>query len=425
MVTGVTNVLDMVGISGSSLFSFSSLYAQFQLSSTVTITSGSYLYIDLPIKFDNLNNIPLNVILTYGANVISSSTVIKNRRIEIPISINIPLQTIFSIQIPSLPTPKLPCSVQMSEIIVTITPSNKLSIYSASTVQGNSAPLLTFVKNAKYISFNNDNTVQITAGTYSAPITITASDNMAFLSNVNIRLSSTGFTFTPSNVFLPIGAKQRTFVIGADSSLVPVVYFYQAIKQEEVNTNYQITLNMNIMVTNTPVLITLPASLNMPLGGCTNPFNILLTNPPFLDLTISYIFDNTLYSQSHFYPNPLTTKSQMNFNSTINNNTFSFCSSPALAGTQIPITFYLTGSNYRSYAFTPSNKIMINVVTNVANTAPTLNLVLNNQQKTFLDVNFTNNVDGTIFYQLMLGQNMTPLDIQSIQVYIKANKWLL
>lgn len=104
----------------------------------------------------------------------------------------------------------------------------------------------------------------------------------------------------------------------------------------------------------------------------------------------------------------------MNFNSTINNNTFSFCSSPSLIATQIPITFYLTGSNYQSYAFTPSNQIMINIVTNVANTVPTLNLVLNNQQKTFLDVNFTNNVDGTIYYQLMLGQNMAPLDIQSI-----------
>lgn len=425
MVNGVTNVLDMIGVSGSSIYSFSSLYAQFQLSSTVAITSGSYLYIDLPVQFDNLNNIPLNVILTYGVNVISSSTVIKNRRIEIPVTINIPLQTQFSIQIPSLPTPKLPCNVQMSEIIVTITPSNKLSIYSASTVQGNSAPLLTFVKNAKYISFNNDNTVQITAGTYSAPIAITASDNQKFLSNANIKLSSTGFTFTPSSVFLPIGALKRTFIIGADSSLVPVVYFYQSIKQEEVNTNYQITLNMNIMVTNTPVPITLPASLNMPLGGCTNPFNILLSNPPFLDVTISYTFDNTQYSQNDFYPNPLTTLSQMNFNSTINNNTFSFCSSPSLTASQIPITFYLTGSNYQSYSFTPSNKIMINIITSVVNTAPTLNLALSNQQKTFLDVNFTNNVDGTIFYQLMLGQNRTPLDLQSIQVYIKTNKWLL
>lgn len=182
---------------------------------------------------------------------------------------------------------------------------------------------------------------------------------------------------------------------------------------------------MNIKVTNDPVLITLPSTLNLPKGGCTNPFLILLTNPPFLDLTISYTFDNVLYSQNDFFPNPLTTQSQMNFNSTFANSTFSFCSSSNLSATQIPITFYLSGSNYNSYKFSPSNKITVNIVNGVANVSPTLTLVLKNQQKTFLDVDFTNNVDGTIFYHLMLGQNMQPLDIQSIQVYIKANTWLL
>jgi hypothetical protein len=53
---------------------------------------------------------------------------------------------------------------------------------------------------------------------------------------------------------------------------------------------------MNILVTNTPISITLPASLNLPLGGCSNPFVISLTNPPFNDLTISYSFNNALYS---------------------------------------------------------------------------------------------------------------------------------
>lgn len=48
MVGGIINVQNMIGISAS-LFSFSSIYAQFQLYSSVAITSGSYLYIDLPI----------------------------------------------------------------------------------------------------------------------------------------------------------------------------------------------------------------------------------------------------------------------------------------------------------------------------------------------------------------------------------------
>lgn len=49
MVGGIINVQNMVGVSSTSLYAFSSIYAQFQLYSNVAITSGSYLYIDLPI----------------------------------------------------------------------------------------------------------------------------------------------------------------------------------------------------------------------------------------------------------------------------------------------------------------------------------------------------------------------------------------
>ena len=93
--------------------------------------------------------------------------------------------------------------------------------------------------------------------------------------------------------------------------------------------------------------------------------------------------------------------------------------------TTIPLAFQLSGSNFDSYAFSPSNQIMLNVVNNVANTTPTLNLVLNNQQKTFLDINFTNNVDGVIFYEMMVGSSKTPNSLQNLQVYLKSNTWIL
>lgn len=184
----------------------------------------------------------------------------------------------------------------MSTMIVTVTPSNKLTLTAASQIQGNSAPRLTFQLNSLYISFNYDQPIVITAGTYSQAIPITPSDNSTFLSNTNIQLQSTGFIFQPSSVFLPIGQSRGSFQIGADNSLVPITYFYQAVKQEEVNTRYQITLNMNIKVTNIPVAITIPTAITVPQGGCSSPFFIQLTNSPFADLTITYVFDNTLYS---------------------------------------------------------------------------------------------------------------------------------
>ena len=306
-VTGVVKVKDMIGVSAASLYSFSSIYAQFQLTCSVDITAGSHIFMDLPLEFDNLNNIGFNAIIIFGATTISTNTIVLNRKVQIGVNTTIPADTLFQIQFPNLPTPMLPCSTEMSTMIVTVTPADKLTLTAASAVQGNSAPRLTFVANSLYVAFNHDQAVTITAGTYSGQIPITTSTNASFLSNTNIQLQSTGFLFEPSTVFLPLGQTEGSFRIGADDSLVPIVYFYQAIKQEEVNTNYQITLNMNIKVTNTPITITIPSSLILPQGGCTDPFIISLTNPPYTDVTVTYIFDNAVYSEVDLYPNPLTT----------------------------------------------------------------------------------------------------------------------
>ena len=155
---------------------------------------------------------------------------------------------------------------------------------------------------------------------------------------------------------------------------------------------------MNIKITNNPVIITLPSSLTLPQGGCTDPFLIDLPNPPYVGLTITYSFDNSVYSEVDLYPNPLTTSASMEFSPDQDNNTLSFCSTSSLALGSIPLELTLSGINYESYSFSPSNIITLNVVNTVPNVAPTIQLELNNQQKTFLDVNFTNNVDGIIFY---------------------------
>jgi hypothetical protein len=83
----------------------------------------------------------------------------------------------------------------MSQIIGFITPTNKKSILAASSIAGNSAPIITFAADPRYISFNHDNTIHITAGTYSPMIDITSSDTNTFLTNIVVNLTSTGFTF--------------------------------------------------------------------------------------------------------------------------------------------------------------------------------------------------------------------------------------
>lgn len=60
---------------------------------------------------------------------------------------------------------------------------------------GNSAPIVAFTADTRYLSFNHDNTISITAGTYSNLIDITSSDGNPFLTNIAVNISSSGFVF--------------------------------------------------------------------------------------------------------------------------------------------------------------------------------------------------------------------------------------
>ena len=149
----------------------------------------------------------INAIILFGTTTLSTNANVLNRKVQITISSTIPADTQFQVQFPNLPTPMSPCTTEMSTMIVTVTPADRLSLTAASGIQGNSAPQLNFVANSLYISFNHDHPITITAGTYSQAIPITTNTGDAFLSNTNIQLQSTGFLFEPSTVFLPIGQK--------------------------------------------------------------------------------------------------------------------------------------------------------------------------------------------------------------------------
>ena len=100
-------------------------------------------------------------------------------------------------------------------------------------------------------------------------------------------------------------------------------------------------------MTNIPVTITIHSSIDLSKGGCSSPFLMFLTNPPTVDLKVTFTYDNFVY----FYPNPKTTNSLLEFNKTVDNNTVSFCSSSNITETQFSLTLFLSGTNYQSYKF--------------------------------------------------------------------------
>lgn len=103
------------------------------------------------------------------------------------------------------------------------------------------------------------------------------------------------------------------------------------------------------MITNTPVPITIPTTINLPKGGCSPPLVIKLTNPPVIDMSITFNYNNSQYDENTFFVNPHTTKSSLTFTKDNDNNTLSFCTAANITGTSIPVKLVLTGTNYFSY----------------------------------------------------------------------------
>lgn len=108
----------------------------------------------------------------------------------------------------------------------------------------------------------------------------------------------------------------------------------------------------------------------------------------------------------------------------------SFCTSSSFAGLGLPTTFtakfVFSGTNYKSYQLTPNENVTINIVPAVSpNSIPAVNLIMINQQKTFIDFNITPTLPGIVYYQLQLGGNKPAIDIIQHQVYLKNNQYTI
>ena len=55
----------------------------------------------------------------------------------------------------------------------------------------------------------------------------------------------------------------------------------------------------------------------MPKGGCSIPFKISLTNPPYSDLTLSFEFDSAVFTLDKFWINEEMSYNQLRFTKNI------------------------------------------------------------------------------------------------------------
>ena len=304
------------GATSSNMQVYQSTFFTIDVTCSIAIPSGSWIYITFPKEFDNFNNIAVVVQTQYnsGANYeVSTSSAVINTRIGYQLNtITVPANTPFQIMITSLLTPKTPATIDLNPMKIFVAASDRLSTIATSIQSRNELGSLTFIPNTLHLTVNNYNPIQLTAGTYSTPITITASDNATFLTNMQLTLSSTQFTFISNPTFLYLGNSQSTVIIGTGQNMIPTTYTFNLVKREtSISALYSTLSEYPIQVTSLPITIAFPTSFNVPLGGCSMPVAVQLTNPPYSYITVYYEYNTTQVIPSDFWVNQEISFEQM------------------------------------------------------------------------------------------------------------------
>lgn len=129
---------------------------------TVSIPSGSWIFITFPEGFDNFNNIRAVVQTQYTVvdYEVSTSSSVINRRIGYQLNtISVPANTEFQIMLTSLLTPKSPVTIDMNSICITVASSDRLRTIATSVESRNELGSLTFLPNSLHLVVNSYNPI--------------------------------------------------------------------------------------------------------------------------------------------------------------------------------------------------------------------------------------------------------------------------
>ena len=301
--------------------------------------------------------------------------------------------------ITSLLAPKSAVTIDMNKLRVVVATSDRSSTIATSLQSRNQLGSLTFIPNSLHLVVNNYNPIYVTAGTYSTPIQIKPSDNSTFLTNMMIKFSSAQLVFSPNPLYLYLGNSFSTVIIGAGQNLIPTSYTFNLVKQETSISAYYSTLSEYAVIVNSlPTTISFPSSFTVPLGGCSIPTVISLTNPPYSYININYQYNTTLAPPNLFWVSQSISYEQPQFNLNNTQRWVSFCSSAKFSAMSFNVNLNIGGDNAASYTFSNSYTT-INIVNAVsAAVIPSFSIVASNVQKTFAAIQVTTNLPGFFYY---------------------------
>ena len=155
-----------------------------------------------------------------------------------------------------------------------------------------------------HLKVNDYNAIYITFGTYSAPIVIKSSDNSPFVTNMQINFKSlfTSMKFIDNPTYLYLGSSSATFQIGIEQNVIPTSYTFDIVKKEtSISATYSTLSSYPLMVRSIPVSVAFPTSFTVPIGGCSMPVSIVLSNLPYSNLIIYFQYDTTVILPDMFW----------------------------------------------------------------------------------------------------------------------------
>lgn len=409
-------------ITSSNSETFQTTYFTVKLFCTIPISPGQFFYMTFPEGFNNFNDLPLEGQIKIGAiaRPFTASTVNTKIGFIIPVGITIAANLDFTIDISSLPTPKAQSTIDMNKIIFFLTPADRLKTLASSLQLHNQVTTLSFANNELHLVINNYQAIQLTAGTYTNLIKIEASDKKTFMSNIRVQFISPVLKFEPNPLSLYIGDTAGYFRISAPQNIIPTIYTFEIIKSESsISAFYTALSKYKVSVSNNPIQLAIPSTINMPKGGCSIPVKIAVAKAPSSDLQINFEYDSDLYKLDEFWINEEISYTELGYEKDVAERQLSFCCSSTFKATSIPVNLYMGGSNEQAYTLSRSNLTVI-VVSNTSTIAsPTFSIAVVNTQKTYTKLSVTTNLPGILYYELKLAPLQSPLTLLLLKYEIK------
>lgn len=378
-----------------------------RVNTSAAVVRGSqitFTFTDDYVNLRYLSSVPcqLNVITSTSntTNYTNIACQVTGNTVQFNIIKDIPSSSSLQLVIQGIPNPITPMVVDANEFIVAAFKSDQTTMIAVSKDSLNSVNLLNITNPINNLLANSGSDIVLTRGTYSKDVVLGTGDGQRFVQDISINATYPGFVFLPSLMNFYVGDISSTFRVGCEQNVKVRTYPLNfSLNQDVAISNaYGDAFNFRVRVTDEPILIEIPETITVPLGGSSVPYEISLDQVPFRNMQILVQIANQYggaFGIDQDYSSPA-------INFTLSRSIGYLCFFATSAMANHPQTLYvdltLDGDNYEAYTLSRTQvKVVIDSSSiNSASISGTKKSI----GKTEASFKFTYSTPGMAFFQL-------------------------